>query len=335
MYYLIAGHHPIYSSSDGKDTYYSKLREREFTFPENFTELAKDFFLRLCNRNVEARYSASIALNHPWITRNFTTQIPLTIYEEGVQEQCKVDLATVLKGLFFVGCAAAAAENKTAIAAAASRIIPVHIKKSSALLLPFAKKDLNRQLTLDPGKGHDLFLALENANNKKMSSNDLSCKATPIGGTCKNKHSFVVRPTIQQPLCMTRRSFMPQNILPQHDLYYCTNRTSLPLIKCTSKPFLKPDPGPFAPRQSRLFEKTLDSPGKENFMQISRPSMQLSHIILKPIQIVKKQTEKIIPATRLKPIARSSLIQKNKGKFRTALIKEKIVKYNNNLKKIY
>jgi len=65
--------------------------------------LARDLFLRLCSVNAQLRYSASIALTHPWITRKFETPIPLTIYERNLQNQLRHEVNDVLRTVFFVG----------------------------------------------------------------------------------------------------------------------------------------------------------------------------------------------------------------------------------------
>jgi hypothetical protein len=52
--------------------------------------------------DIRLRYSADIALKHPWITQKFESQIPLTIYEEGVKHLIKHELINVVRSLFFV-----------------------------------------------------------------------------------------------------------------------------------------------------------------------------------------------------------------------------------------
>ena len=38
--------------------------------------LAKDLIKRLCSVQVSRRYDAKVALEHPWITRNFKDEVP-------------------------------------------------------------------------------------------------------------------------------------------------------------------------------------------------------------------------------------------------------------------
>lgn len=47
-----------------------------------FFSLAKDFFLKLCNREPFKRYTVEQALAHPWITRDVKNGIPLTFDEQ-------------------------------------------------------------------------------------------------------------------------------------------------------------------------------------------------------------------------------------------------------------
>lgn len=44
--------------------------------------MAKDFFLKLTNEDPQERYTASQALEHPWITRKFNEDIPMTFSEK-------------------------------------------------------------------------------------------------------------------------------------------------------------------------------------------------------------------------------------------------------------
>lgn len=64
--------------------------------------LAKDFFLRLCHVDIRSRYSANMALKHPWITRQFNNPIPLTIYEEDIQNHLNYEMSRIFKLVFFV-----------------------------------------------------------------------------------------------------------------------------------------------------------------------------------------------------------------------------------------
>lgn len=81
MYILITGKHPLFTKSDTILTYFAKLKSISWKFPPNFTKLAQDFFLRLTQKDPLERYTADLALRHPWITRETHTKAPLTYIE--------------------------------------------------------------------------------------------------------------------------------------------------------------------------------------------------------------------------------------------------------------
>ena len=79
MFIMIEGKHPLYESSqDSEESFIRKLKSPKFTFSSKFTNLAKDFFLKLCNPSPIERYTTDKALKHPWITRVANGLIPLT-----------------------------------------------------------------------------------------------------------------------------------------------------------------------------------------------------------------------------------------------------------------
>ena len=57
--------------------------------------LAKDFFLKLTNPDPQDRYTADQALCHPWITRRFNENIPLTFNENLRLINLQTDFANV------------------------------------------------------------------------------------------------------------------------------------------------------------------------------------------------------------------------------------------------
>lgn len=62
--------------------FYKVILMNNFLYNNFFFSLAKDFFLKLCDREPFKRYTAEQALNHPWITRNVKNEIPLTFEEQ-------------------------------------------------------------------------------------------------------------------------------------------------------------------------------------------------------------------------------------------------------------
>lgn len=67
----------------------------------NHDSLAKDLIMRMCSIDAHYRYSASLALKHPWITREFNAPIPLTIYEEDMMNKNTIEIVRVMKTMFF------------------------------------------------------------------------------------------------------------------------------------------------------------------------------------------------------------------------------------------
>jgi len=81
MYMLITDKHPIYKKGDSINDYIKKLNEPQWEFPDDFSELAKDFFLKLVKIDILDRYTAAEALQHPWITR-IPGHIPLSYKQQ-------------------------------------------------------------------------------------------------------------------------------------------------------------------------------------------------------------------------------------------------------------
>ena len=75
MFYLLAGHHPLYHISDSSDDFRLKVTTtppEKWKFPSYVSDLAKDLIFQLCNLHQSQRYDALTALRHPWITRDLT-----------------------------------------------------------------------------------------------------------------------------------------------------------------------------------------------------------------------------------------------------------------------
>lgn len=78
---LTCGQHPCYEKGEigyGKKLKNIESKPIEWHFTDNFSPLAKDFFLNLVSYPPSQRYDAATALKHPWITRNNENKIPLT-----------------------------------------------------------------------------------------------------------------------------------------------------------------------------------------------------------------------------------------------------------------
>ena len=97
MYMLLsAGKHPLFNSDDTKESLVDKIQSPSWEFSSNFHHLAKDFFLKLATPSQSERYNVGQALLHPWITRRFEDEIPMTFNQrrkifEKEQNVIKVD----------------------------------------------------------------------------------------------------------------------------------------------------------------------------------------------------------------------------------------------------
>ena len=99
MYELLCGEHPILkqferkqkgkSSQDVKRAFADELLSiRSFTYSALFSNYAEHLISMLCQPKTGQRYTASQALQHPWITRDFSRPIPKTMLE--VLEESKL-----------------------------------------------------------------------------------------------------------------------------------------------------------------------------------------------------------------------------------------------------
>ena len=76
---LNKGKHPFYIRGDNNKEIAEKIKKGKIKFYENISPMAKHLILKLLERNPCWRYTASQALKHPWITRNFNDSPPKTI----------------------------------------------------------------------------------------------------------------------------------------------------------------------------------------------------------------------------------------------------------------
>ena len=82
MYMLLNnGKHPFYHKDDKKKDFIKKIKLAKLHFINKISYMAKHLMHKLCEPNPSSRYSASLALKHPWITRNPNDDIPLTFNE--------------------------------------------------------------------------------------------------------------------------------------------------------------------------------------------------------------------------------------------------------------
>jgi len=82
MYMLLNnGKHPFFQKNDKKSDFIKKLKSGKLYFINKISFMAKNLFFKLCEPNPSWRYSANLAMKHPWITRNPKDEIPLTFNE--------------------------------------------------------------------------------------------------------------------------------------------------------------------------------------------------------------------------------------------------------------
>ena len=76
------GKHPIYNPKMDKDMYVKEAKKKlDWKFPDYFSNLARNLFLKLCKLEPFYRYQTNKSLKHPWITRQVNGKIPLTLIE--------------------------------------------------------------------------------------------------------------------------------------------------------------------------------------------------------------------------------------------------------------
>ncbi len=82
MYMLLNnGKHPFYIKGDKKEDFIKKIKYGKLNFINKISFMAKNLNHKLCEPNPSWRYSANLAIKHPWITRNPNDEIPLTFNE--------------------------------------------------------------------------------------------------------------------------------------------------------------------------------------------------------------------------------------------------------------
>ena len=78
---LNGGKHPFYQKNDKKEDFIKKIKLGKLNFINKLSFMAKNLNQKLCEVNPSWRYSANLAIKHPWITRNPHDEIPLTFNE--------------------------------------------------------------------------------------------------------------------------------------------------------------------------------------------------------------------------------------------------------------
>lgn len=85
MYELISGVHPLFKKGDDKLKYREKLlNSKSLQYGSCFNEFQISLIERLCHMKPSQRYNVDQALQHPWITRQFTSAIPRNHFEQNM-----------------------------------------------------------------------------------------------------------------------------------------------------------------------------------------------------------------------------------------------------------
>ncbi|CAD8196247.1 unnamed protein product [Paramecium octaurelia] len=100
MYQLLQGIHPYYKSESTKQQYLQNILERPLYFKKQISPQAKDLLIRLLKLDITDRYTASQALQHPWLTKQ--ESMPLSLFEQFKLFDCKSKFINIIKLLMFI-----------------------------------------------------------------------------------------------------------------------------------------------------------------------------------------------------------------------------------------
>ena len=79
------GKNPFYNKGDNSDVIIEKITKDKLKFDyfnNPISWMAKHLICKMLNKTPNYRYSAQLALHHPWITENKYSRIPLTLYDK-------------------------------------------------------------------------------------------------------------------------------------------------------------------------------------------------------------------------------------------------------------
>ena len=86
LYMLLnKGKNAFYEKGDTSKIIIDKINNKELSFDLNkcpISPIGRHLIYKLLDKNPSYRYSARLALNHPWITKNKMDKIPLTLYDK-------------------------------------------------------------------------------------------------------------------------------------------------------------------------------------------------------------------------------------------------------------
>ncbi|CAD8120974.1 unnamed protein product [Paramecium sonneborni] len=100
MYQLLQGIHPFYIQDSTKQQYLQNVLEKPLYFKKQISLQAKDLLIRLLKLDTTDRYTASQALQHPWLTKQ--DSMPLSLFEQFKLFDCKNKFMNIIKLLIFI-----------------------------------------------------------------------------------------------------------------------------------------------------------------------------------------------------------------------------------------
>ena len=100
LYMLLnKGKNPFYNKEDSTETLIYNINNKEIEFDlENcpISAIGRHLIYKLLDKNPSYRYSARLALNHPWITLNKFDKIPMTLYDKLIEDENIIKLKMLL-----------------------------------------------------------------------------------------------------------------------------------------------------------------------------------------------------------------------------------------------
>ena len=96
---LNKGKNPFYKKGDSTNIVIQNINNHEIEFDsENcpISAIGRHLIYKLLDKNPSYRYSARLALNHPWITLNKFDKIPMTLYDKIIEDENVIKLNMLL-----------------------------------------------------------------------------------------------------------------------------------------------------------------------------------------------------------------------------------------------
>ena len=101
LYKIISkGKHPLYSPNENIESFWNRLKKPTWVFAPRFSDMAKSLFANLVKVDPLERYSAGMALSHPWITEE-NKEVPKTHIEKLRIFDAEIKLKTIFFTCFF------------------------------------------------------------------------------------------------------------------------------------------------------------------------------------------------------------------------------------------